>query len=120
MLQAFNSFERVFLRQIVDNLIQEENTGCAPKVVYVSSFLSIKGVVMAHTNRDMEVGSELSPAEEAELDQFLDDTLIGEALPFARHGSGEEQSMHAGIMHAMENGPQPDIPLTSLIRHGRR
>ena len=55
-------------------------------------------------------------AVENELDQFFGDTEWGGALPFPLHGTGEEQSLHGAIMHAMEHPPMnADTPLTSII-----
>lgn len=70
---------------------------------------------MAQVIGDMDMGDD--SAERAALDDFLHDTGIGEELPFSLHGPNDDQSMHAGIMHAMELGPQPDVPLKF---YGRR
>lgn len=72
---------------------------------------------MANPQGIVDVGDELDADTRDELDSFFTD--IGEAPPFALHGTGEETSMHGYMMHAMENPPAVDsnTPLTSLIRH---
>ena len=67
-------------------------------------------------NGIVDVGDENDTGFRDELDEFF--TEIGMESPVPLHGTGEEVSMHTGIMHTMENPPPCDgcTPLTALIK----
>ncbi len=68
---------------------------------------------MTGPNRIVDVGDELDVVPD-ELDQFLNDT--GVEVAQSLHGTGEEESIHAGIMHAMEDPSlRGERPLTAVI-----
>ena len=116
MSAVFSCFEHVFLRFIVDNLLQEENTMSASEVMHRSSFVYLcsRGLYMTQqAGKIVDVGDEFDAGFGSDLDDFF--TEIGEVSPIALHGNGEEQSMHGGIMQAMDHPPQPEMPLTSVI-----
>lgn len=72
---------------------------------------------MAPRERIIDVGGESDGAfGNDELDEFF--RHIGEIPPIPLHGTGEEQSLHGGIMQAMDHPPEPEKPLTSVITQG--